>query len=85
MLSRSCWKGKCFQCVWANMANVTVEYNFDTNNVKHRFETFCYGPKNCRFYKMGLARAVPYYRMSGVKDQGWLDEICIENRSRPEE
>ena len=85
MLSRACWKGKCFQCVWANMANVTIEYNFDTNNVKHRFETFCYGPKDCRFYKMGPARSVPYYRMSGVKDQCWLDEICLENRSRPEE
>ena len=85
MLSRACWKGKCFQCVWANMANVTIEYNFDTNNVKHRFETFCYGPKDCRFYKMGPARSVPYYRMSGVKDQGWLDEICIENRSSLEE
>ena len=85
MLSRSCWKGKCFQCIWANMANVTVEYNFDTNNVKHRFETFCYGPKDCRCYKMGPARAVPYYKRTGVKDQGWLDEICLENRIRPEE
>lgn len=85
MLSKSCWKGKCFQCVWANMANVTVEYNFDTNNVKHRFETFCYGPQDCKYYKMGPARAVPYYNMKGIKDQGWLDEICVEYRTKPEE
>ena len=80
MLSKSSWKGKCFECIWANMANVTIQYDFDRNLVRNRFETFCYGPKSCKYYKMGPARAVPYKGMSGVKDQGWLDDICTENR-----
>ena len=85
MLSKSCWKGKCFQCVWANMANVNVQYDFDRNIVKNRFETFCYGPLSCKYYKMGPARAVPYKGMSGIKDQGWLDEMCVQNRADEDE
>ena len=80
MLSKSCWSHKCFQCIWANMANVTIQYDFDRNLVRNRFETFCYGPLSCRYYKMGPARAVPYKGMAGVKDQGWLDEICVQFR-----
>ena len=80
MLSRSSWKGKCFKCIWANMANVTVQYDFNRNLVKNRFETFCYGPLSCKYYKMGPARTVPYKGMSGIKDQGWLDEICVQFR-----
>ena len=78
MLVKPCWKGKCFTCVWANMANVTVQYNFDTGAVKNRFETFCYGPLSCSSYKMGPARAVPYKGMSGIRDEGWLDEIMVQ-------
>ena len=85
MLAKSCWKGKCFQCIWANMANVTVQYDFDRNLVRNRFETFCYGPLSCKYYKMGPARAVPYKGMSGVKDQGWLDEICVQYRAGEDE
>ena len=85
MLSKASWRGKCFQCIWANMANVTVQYDFDRNLVRNRFETFCYGPLSCEYYKMGPARAVPYNGMTGVKDEGWLDEICVEYRQDPDE
>jgi hypothetical protein len=85
MLSKTSWKGKCFQCIWANMANVTIQYDFDRNIVRNRFETFCYGPLSCKYYSMGPARTVPYIKISGVKDQGWLDEICVENRNDPDE
>jgi len=85
LLSKSCWKGKCFQCIWANMAKVAVQYDFDRNIVKCRFETFCYGPLSCKYYKRGPARAVPYKGMSGVKDDGCLDEICTEYRDSRDE
>jgi len=79
ILSLSCWKGKCFQCIWANMANVTIEYDWGESQ-KSRFESFCYGPKSCKFYKMGKPRAVPYKGMGSPLDDGGLDEICTENR-----
>ncbi len=79
MLSRSCWQVKCFQCVWANMANVTIEYDWGQSQ-KFRFESFCYGPKSCKFYNMGKARSVPYKGRGSSLDDGGLDEICTENR-----
>lgn len=85
MLSKACWKGKCLACVWANMANVTVECNFDRGTVKNRFETFCYGPLSCKNYKMGPARAVPYYKDGSSMDVGWLDEIMVQWRSDEDE
>ena len=80
MLSKAMWKGKCFQCIWANMANVTIQYDFDKGIVRNRFETFCYGPLSCEFYRMGAARSVPYKNRSGFKDEGWLDDICVQYR-----
>ncbi len=79
MLAKTCWKGKCFQCVWATMAAVEIEYNWGVSR-KYRFESFCYGPKSCRFYKMGKPRAVPYKDRGTSYDEGWLDEIISENR-----
>ena len=83
MLDIKCWKNKCFQCKWAAMANVAIEYEFGIRQ-KHRFESFCYGPKNCKLYKRGRARAVPYKGRGSSLDEGWLDEICTENRDDDE-
>ena len=80
VLSKSCWKGKCFQCKWAAMANVTIEYDWGVQQ-KYRFESFCYGPKSCKLYKMGKSPMVPYkYEGSHPDEHGGFDEICTENR-----
>ncbi len=80
MLSKSLWKTKCFKCIWANMANVEIQWDFDKDIKKYRFETFCYGPKSCKYYKMGRPRAVPYKNRDSALDGGYLDELCIEGR-----
>ena len=84
MLSLSCWKGKCFQCAWASMSNVEIIWDFDKRINKYRFESFCYGPKSCRFYKMGKPRAVPYKGRGSSMDTGWLDDLCTEGRDYDE-
>lgn len=83
MLDSRLWKGKCFTCKWACMANVTIEYNWGITQ-RFRFESFCYGPKNCKHYKMGKPRAVPYKGCGSSYDEGWLDDICTENRNDEE-
>ena len=83
MLDSRFWKGKCFPCKWACMANVAIEYNWGVTQ-KFRFESFCYGPKNCKRNKMGKPRAVPYKDCGSVYDEGWLDDICTENRDDEE-
>lgn len=80
MLSKSLWKGKCFTCYWATMSNVEIQWDFDRNIKRYRFESFCYGPKSCKNYKMGRSRSVPYKNRDSATDDGWLDAICTENR-----
>lgn len=84
MLSQSLWKAKCFPCVWAAIANVEIMWDFDRSISKYRFESFCYGPKSCRLYKMGRPRAVPYNGRGSSLDDGCLDEICTECRGHDE-
>ena len=83
MLDSRRWKGKCFTCKWAAMANVTIEYNWGVSQ-KHRFETFCYGPKSCKLYTMGKERAVPDKHCGTCYDVGWMDDLCTENRGYDE-
>ena len=80
MLDSRRWHGKCFTCKWAAMANVAIEYNWGVTQ-KFRFESFCYGPKSCKYYTMGRPRAVPDKQVGTCYDEGWLDEICTENRN----
>lgn len=84
MLSKSLWKGICFRCVWATMSNVEIIWDFDRKISKYRFESFCYGPKSCKHYKMGRARSVSYKNMGSSLDEGWLDEIITERRDYDE-
>ena len=79
MLSAACYKGKCFQCAWATMSAVEIEYNWGVTK-KYRFESFCYGPKSCKLYRMGKPRAVPYKDCGSVYDDGWMDDLCTERR-----
>lgn len=83
MLDKRRWGSKCFSCKWAAMANVAIEYEWGVHQ-KYRFESFCYGPKSCTFYKMGKPRAVPYKDCGTCYDDGCLDEICTESRSQDE-
>jgi len=84
MLSKSLWKTKCFKCIWANMANVEIQWDFDRDIKKYRFETFCYGPKTCKYYKMGKPRSVPYKNRDSALDEGYLDELCTTGRDDDE-
>lgn len=79
MLSAARYKGKCFQCAWATMSAVEIEYNWGVSK-KYRFESFCYGPKSCQLYKMGRPRAVPYKDCGSSYDDGWMDDLCTEGR-----
>jgi len=79
MLSAASYKGKCFTCAWATMSAVEIEYDWGVSK-KYRFESFCYGPKSCRLYKMGKPRAVPYKNDGSTLDTGWLDDLCTERR-----
>ena len=84
MLAKSRWSRKCFQCKWAAMANVTIEYDWGEQQ-KFRFESFCYGPRSCPLYDMGKPRPVPCKDCGEDYDDGCLDDICTQNRRDDDE
>ena len=79
-LAASRYKDQCFQCAWANMSAVQIIWNFDRGTYKYRFESFCYGPKSCKFYAMGRARSVSCKGMGTSYDDGDLDDVCTMSR-----
>ena len=40
---------------------------------RYRFETFCYGPRSCTFYKAGAPRKVP-----SRKGMTWVEEDGVD-------
>jgi len=47
---------------------------------KYRFETFCYGPQSCRFYKAGSTRKVPGRGGMVWEEEDWVDEDAVSHR-----
>jgi len=79
MLDVKPWRKQCFACMWANTSAVEIEYKFGKVK-RYRQETFCYGPRSCPFYDMSPPRPVPYFDEFPSIDEGWMDDLCTEQR-----
>jgi hypothetical protein len=54
------YESKCLMCIWGcRMPVEMIIDHWNPSNKRYRFETFCYGPKNCPFYRAGAKRTVP--------------------------
>jgi hypothetical protein len=51
---------------------------------KYRFETFCYGPQSCVFYKAGPTRKVPGRGGMVWEGEDWVDEDAVSHRGMDE-
>jgi len=50
---------KCRTCIWGcRMAVEIIVDHWNPTQKRYRFETFCYGPKSCKFYSPGPTRKV---------------------------
>jgi hypothetical protein len=75
------YESKCGFCIWG--CRMPVEMIIDQWNPrkkKYRFETFCYGPKSCRFYKAGPTRKVPGRGGMVWEEEDWVDEDAVSHR-----
>lgn len=75
------YEAKCRTCIWG--CRMPVEIIIDHWNPwrkKYRFETFCYGPKSCIFYKAGPIRKVPGRRGMIWEEEDWIDEEATSHR-----
>jgi len=76
------YESKCLTCIWG--CRMPVEMIIDQWNPtqkRYRFETFCYGPKNCLFYRAGPTRKVPGRKGMSYTEEDWVDEDTTAHRS----
>jgi hypothetical protein len=73
---------KCSSCMWG--CRMPVEIIVDNWNPrgrrKYRFETFCYGPLNCKLYKAGPNRKVEGRNGMVFVEEDWIDAMNVEHR-----
>lgn len=79
------YDAKCQSCLWG--CRMPVEMIIDHWNPRfrrYRFETFCYGPKSCSFYKAGAIRTVPGRKGMIWEEEDWVDDQDTAHRSMDE-
>ena len=81
-LAARTYETKCSSCMWG--VRMPVEIITDNWNPrarrKYRFETFCYGPINCKLYKAGPNRKVEGRNGMVYVEEDWVDEMAVEHR-----
>lgn len=65
----------CSSCIWGvHMPVELIIDHWNPDEKKYRTETFCYGPKSCRFYRPGPSRKVPGRSGMTFDEEDWVDE-----------
>jgi hypothetical protein len=84
-LSARTYKSKCQSCIWGCRMPVEIIVDqWNPSRKRYRFETFCYGPKSCAFYKAGPIRKVPGRRGMVWEEEDWVDEDQTAHRGPDE-
>jgi hypothetical protein len=82
-LAARVFDAKCMTCIWGCKMPVEMIIDHWKPDVRrYRFETVCYGPKSCRFYKAGPTRKVPGRKGMVYEEQDWVDEEATAHRGR---
>jgi hypothetical protein len=75
------YESKCLTCIWGcRMAVEIIIDQWNPSKKKYRFETFCYGPKSCTFYRAGATRKVPGRRGMTWEEEDWVDKEATSHR-----
>ncbi len=84
-LSARTYASRCLGCIWGcRMAVEIIVDHWNPAQRRYRTETFCYGPKSCRFYKPGPQRTVPGRRGMVWVEEDWVDEDATSHRDDDE-
>jgi len=84
-LSSVTYETKCGACIWCCQMPVEIIIdNWNPEQRKYRFETFCYGPLNCTFYKAGPKRKVEGRNGMIYVEEDWVDQDQTAHR-QPDE
>jgi len=83
-LSAHSYNSKCTSCIWGCKMPVEMIIDPWDPTYRYRYETFCYGPKSCEYYKPGPARIVPGRKGMKWVEEDWIDEQETEHRAMDE-
>ena len=76
-LSARTYDSKCRSCKWGcRMPVEMIIDHWNPTNKRYRIETFCYGPKSCKYYNPGPRRIVP-----GRKGMSWEEPDCVDEEN----
>ncbi|MEP7208829.1 MAG: hypothetical protein ABI920_17990 [Casimicrobiaceae bacterium] len=79
------YDAKCRTCQWGcRMPVAMIVDQWQPTRREYRFETFCYGPKSCAYYRPGPTRKVPGRRGMSWEEENWVDEETVEHRGPDE-
>jgi hypothetical protein len=75
------YESKCITCIWGcRMPVEMIIDHWNPSRKRYRFETFCYGPKNCTLYRAGAPRKVPGRKGMSYTEEDWVDEEATAHR-----
>jgi hypothetical protein len=84
-LAAKTYESKCSTCIWGcRMPVEMIIDHWNPSKKRYRFETFCYGPKSCSFYRAGPTRKVPGRKGMSYTEEDWIDEDATSHRSPDE-
>jgi len=79
------YDAKCTTCIWGcRMPVEMIIDHWNPSQKRYRFETFCYGPKSCAFFRPGPKRKVPGRKGMSYTEEDWVDEDATLHRSPDE-
>lgn len=75
------YDAQCTTCIWGcRMPVEMIIDHWNPSKKRCRFETFCYGPKSCSFYRPGPARKVQGRKGMSYTEEDWVDEDATAHR-----
>ena len=84
-LAAKTYDTKCLTCIWGGRMSVEMIIDhWNPSKKRYRFETFCYGPKNCSLYRAGPTRKVPGRKGMSYTEEDWVDEEATSHRGPDE-
>ncbi|HUM44327.1 MAG TPA: hypothetical protein PKI14_15390 [Fervidobacterium sp.] len=84
-LATRTYDSKCSTCIWGcRMPVEIIVDHWNPDHRKYRFETFCYGPLSCKFYKAGPTRKVEGRKGMVYEEEDWVDEEAVGHREMDE-
>ena len=84
-LDTGTYERKCASCIWGcRMPVEVIVDHWNPGRKRHRFETFCYGPRSCQSYRAGATRKVAGRRGMMWEEEDWIDEEATSHREMDE-